>query len=255
MGVKGKKFVMVLRVFLVVVGVAVASLVSYPFLCSYASGGTPGVAEARAARVQKLRAEQTVVREQMQERQDQWERDFQAKMNAPRKVPRALLERDNIGDEMLAAALKLQPTLSRSPRGAKRIVWILLEAAEEYNVNPYLALAFASRESSLRANVRAGSIGEQGLLQIHPRGHARRVCGRGRRDLSSARVNADIGLCYYNHLRELCDTEDHWVLVGAYGTGKCLSPERARDLKCGQRKRAELAKAVGEERANQIWPL
>jgi soluble lytic murein transglycosylase-like protein len=255
MGVKGKRFVAVLRILLVVMGVAVASVVSYPFLCSYARGDTPGIAERRAARMQKLRAERDAARERERARQEQWERDFHAKMNAPRKGSRALLESDTIEDEMLEAALKLQPTLARNRRYSKRIVWILLEAAEEYNINPFLALAFASRESSLRANVRQGSIGEQGLLQVHPRGHARRVCGRGRRDLSSARVNADIGLCYYNHLRELCNSEDHWVLVGAYGTGKCLTPERARNLKCGQRKRAELAKAVGEERANQIWPL
>jgi len=254
---KGKKFVKVLRVALVLFGVAVASAVSYPFICNYAIGGTADPADVRTRRLAKLRAEREQIRAEQEAEHATWQAEFQAKMNATPAQPevsRALLEHDTIESEMFEAALRLQPTLAKVPRTSKRTIWILLEAAEQYNIDPFLALAFASRESSLRANVRAGSIGEQGLLQIHPRGHARQVCGKGR-DMAGARANADTGMCYYNHLRELCETEDHWVLVGAYGTGKCLSPSSARKLSCGQRKRAELAKAVGEERANKIWPL
>lgn len=254
MAVQGKKFVKVLRVALILAGIIVASAVSYQLICNSAIGGTASQVDIRAARLQELQAEREQAQLEENEAHAAWERDFQAKMASPSKGPRALLENNEIEIEMYEAALRLQPTFARNPRHGRLVIRIILEAAEEHIVNPFIALTFASRESSLQTNVRKGSIGEQGLFQIHPRGHARRVCGKGR-DMSGARANADTGLCYYNHLRELCDTEDHWVLVGAYGTGKCLSPSSARELTCGRRKRAELSKAVGEEQANEIWPL
>ena len=172
-------------------------------------------------------------------------------------TPRATAESVTVEDEMYVAALRLRPSLERQPQHTRRVVGVLFEAAVEHDVDPFLALAFASRESGLRANVR-GKLGEQGLLQLH--GYARRVYGKGR-DLGQPRANADAGMAYYASLRSTCARSDGtpetdtWILVAAYGTGKCLDSVVARRMKCGKRKRAELVRAVGEEYAATVWPM
>jgi len=156
--------------------------------------------------------------------------------------------------ELQAAVLRLQPRYERNHRGAQRVASVVFTAARTHGIDPLLALAMASRESSLNPNVRLGSGGEMGLFQVMPRSHALQVCGRGR-DMGQPRANADTALCYYAHLKTVCETDDNWVLVGAYGTGKCYSPGDARGLTCSRRKRAELVRAVGVEKALDIWPI
>jgi hypothetical protein len=155
--------------------------------------------------------------------------------------------------ELREEVVILQPWFGRHPLKARRVADIIYVAATEHGVDPHIALAYASRESGFRAGA-TGSLNEQGLLQVMPNGDARRTCDPERRDLSQPRVNADVAMCYYAHLVEYCGTDDPWVIAGAYGTGRCVEPERARLLLCAQRKRAELCRAVGDERCAVIWP-
>jgi hypothetical protein len=116
-----------------------------------------------------------------------------------------------------------------------------------------LATAIAMRESSLRPDVGAGALGELGMFQVMPHGAARRVCPR-RCDLAQPRCNADVALCFLSHLRETCGSDDVWVWVAAYGTGRCLDGTNARREPATRRARSLLVEAVGAAEAESIWP-
>lgn len=152
--------------------------------------------------------------------------------------------------DLYQAALRLQPGLEKRPERARRVVGAIFEVATEESFDPYLLLAYASRESGLRANAR-GALGEQGLLQLH--GYARRVCAKGL-DLGQPRSNLRAGICWLRVAQRKCETTNVWIVTAAYGTGKCLSEEDARGLDCTKRKRAELVAAVGPAKAATIWP-
>jgi soluble lytic murein transglycosylase-like protein len=167
--------------------------------------------------------------------------------------PRPSEAEHDVETELRNLVGKLQPWFASRPMQSRRIADIVYTAATEHGVDPYIALVYASRESGFRAGAR-GALNEHGVFQVMPNGHARRTCDPEHRDLGQPRVNADVAMCYYAHLTELCETDDPSVITAAYGTGRCMEPEAARRLACVQRKRAELVKAIGAERAATIWP-
>jgi hypothetical protein len=155
-----------------------------------------------------------------------------------------------------AAIQTLQPWYAReaNTHRGRQIASIIARAAHANGIDVLLAVALAMRESSLRAGVGLrGSLGEQGMFQVMPRGYARRVCPR-RCSLDQPGCNADVALCYLSHVRELCASDDAWVWIGAYGTNHCPTPREARAMPTTMRARRFLVAVAGEERAETIWP-
>jgi hypothetical protein len=155
---------------------------------------------------------------------------------------------------IVGAIKRLQPVYARQNRArdARRIAGIIERAAERNRIDPHLAVAIAMRESSLRADPGRGSLGEQGMFQVHPRGYARRVC-QGTCDLSQPGCNAEVALCYLAHVRELCPGST-WRWVAAYGMSRCPTEREARAMTTTRRARRYLVVAAGEARAAEIWP-
>lgn len=160
-------------------------------------------------------------------------------------------------DRLTAAVVELQPWYRRRPNRARRLADIIYTAAREHGVDPWIALSMAYRESSLAPNVgrgdRLGALGEEGYFQVMPSSYPRRVCGQGR-DMGQPRANADTAMCYVAHVREVCESDDPWVYVAAYGMRGCPSPERARRLPSPRRRRETLCDVVGDTECDSIWP-
>lgn len=156
-------------------------------------------------------------------------------------------------DRLVQTIIKLQPSYEGQRGKARYLAELIIESAAEYAVNPYIVLSVAMKESSLLPN-QIGGLGEQGFFQVMPRGYARRVCSGGC-DSASASCNARTAICYLDHVRELCG-DDPSIYVLAYGMSSCptnlASAIQSRPVR---RARGFLVDAVGEEEANEIWPI
>lgn len=155
-------------------------------------------------------------------------------------------------DSLVEAIIKLQPSYADRRHRARRLAEIIREPAAEYGINPFIALAIAMKESSLLPN-RMGALGEEGYWQVMPRGYARRVCSGGC-EPSSPRCNARTAICYMDHVRSLCG-DSPWVWVNAYGMRRCPREAETRAMRPSRRARGFLVATVGEEEADQIWPM
>lgn len=161
-------------------------------------------------------------------------------------------------DELSAAVVTLQPWYRKRPTRATRLARVFFESGREYDVDSLLGLAMAFCESSLVPAVIDGRIrgarGEMGVFQIMPDSYPAKRCGRGR-DLLSLDGNVAAGFCYLSHLRELCDSDDVWVMATAYGRASCPSPRGARRARFAKRRRETLCTIAGQQKCAVIWPL
>ncbi len=164
---------------------------------------------------------------------------------------------DDTIDQMAEAVVELQPWYERRPQAAKRLAMIIFDAAEEHSQDPWIALAMAYKESSLSPGVGrlkvTGGLGEEGYFQIMPRSYPGRTCGKGR-NMGNARANADTAMCYLAHVRDLCDTDDPWQYVSAYGMRRCPYPGEGHDLQPSKRARRFLCKMIGQGECERRWP-
>lgn len=167
------------------------------------------------------------------------------------------LSHDHVVQEMTEAIIERQPIYRRDPAKASSLASIIHRAAMTHSVNPFVALAMAHVESAFHPWVgsgrRRGSRGEEGYFQVMPRSRPWRVCGRGR-SMFDTSANADTALCYFARLREVCQTDDLWVLVSAYSRNHCPKPWTARWMRGTKNRRKSLCSMVGEQRCNEIWP-
>jgi hypothetical protein len=164
---------------------------------------------------------------------------------------------DDTIDRMAEAIVELQPWYARRPRAAKRLAMIIFDAAEEHSQDPWIALSMAYKESSFAPGVGrlevTGGLGEEGYFQIMPRSYPGRTCGRGR-SMGNARANADTAMCYLAHVRDLCETDDPWQYVSAYGMRRCPGPGEGQDLRPSKRARRILCKMIGQAECDRRWP-
>jgi soluble lytic murein transglycosylase-like protein len=93
-----------------------------------------------------------------------------------------------------------------------------LNAAQDTNIDPYLLLVIARRESSFRPGA-SGKLGEVGVMQIH--GPPLRRCERDGFDM---RIPYDQVMCSARYLREMID-QCGSVTRGltAYASGSCIA--------------------------------
>jgi len=203
---------------------------------------------------------------------EEW--DMEAAVTQARAEEAALLQ-DRVGDRlpasdphlglearMVKAIIQEQPWYTKRPRRARRLARIIMDAAHEYEQNPWIALAMAYKESSLSPGVGrlkvTGELGEEGYFQIMPRSYPLRACGEGR-SMGNARANADTAMCYLSLVQQTCDSTDPWVYVNAYGMNTarhgCPTPERGHDMRPARRAREILCRMVGDEECGTIWPM
>lgn len=161
-------------------------------------------------------------------------------------------------DGLSSAVVTLQPWYRKRPVHATKLARAFFVSGREYDVDSLLGLSMAFCESSLAPQVIDGRIrgarGEMGLFQIMPNSYPSKRCGRGR-DLLSLDGNVAAGFCYLSHLRELCDSDDVWVMALAYGSPRCPSPRGARRSSFAQRRRETLCAIAGDNKCAVIWPL
>jgi len=162
---------------------------------------------------------------------------------------------------MARAIIQEQPWYTKRPRMAKRLARIIMDAALEHGQSPWIALAIAYKESSLSPGVGrlkvTGDLGEEGYFQIMPRSYPMRACGKGR-SMGNARANADTAMCFLGVVQGMCDTDDPWVYVNAYGINVsrhgCPTSEQGHGLRPARRAREILCRMVGDEECGEIWP-
>jgi hypothetical protein len=103
----------------------------------------------------------------------------------------------------------------------------LADAADQYSLDPFVLAAMAVKESGLNPFAE-GSVGELGLLQLHPRGVGRRtkfVRSEDFRKRCEKSVGAcqkeiiDIGAEHLSDAIQRCG--DLRAALGAYNSGKC----------------------------------
>ena len=167
------------------------------------------------------------------------------------------LASDRVVQEMTEVIVARQPVYRRRAARARSLALEIYRAAKAHVVNPFLALAMAHVESAFHPSVgtgrRRGSRGEEGYFQVMPRSRPWRICGRGR-SMFDTSANADTAMCYFARLREVCQTDDPWVLVSAYSRSYCPKPWTARWMRGTKNRRKSLCSMVGDERCNVIWP-
>lgn len=247
--------VLFLLVSIIVIGGAATHLAS----CACSSSDDWAIErEARAsAREQKHRE----WREEMRQKQEQWDREFEAKMKAPPtpppREPYDLLDErhQNLVDNIL----------KMSPRAGKnRAVNIakLIISHSDFSKIPHenFVAAIIQRESNYAQRVedgrRRGLRGEIGLMQVMPRGYAIRTFGN-ECEQTDAACNIMTGTRYLEVAREKCleerETDDPWVWMSAYGSGKCPSPRSARTHKSAKKARRIFCKITPD--CEEHWPL
>lgn len=139
------------------------------------------------------------------------------------------------------AAQKLQPWyyratstegFTRRSRALREFTDAVCTISPAHQVDPLLAVALAFRESSLLPQVglgeKNGQRGERGYWQVMPGGKAESFVS----DECSQHTplcNAQSAFSYLAWLRERCQSDDLWVIVGAYGRGECPNQEQARE--------------------------
>jgi hypothetical protein len=190
--------------------------------------------------------------------------DMEAAVERARREEASRLTRQNSDNRfeelhrrMTAAVISLQPWYEKRPRLARRLAGIILDAARDHEQEPWIALSMAYKESSLSPGVGrlqvTGELGEEGYFQIMPRSFPMRECGKGR-SMGNARANADTAMCWLSYVRNLCETDDPWQYVSAYGMSRCPEPGEGRELRPSKRGREILCRMVGEEECDSIWP-
>lgn len=105
----------------------------------------------------------------------------------------------------------------------------ILDAARQYNLNPWLLAAVAYNESRFNPFV-VGPVGERGIFQLHPRSKRGRKAKFVNRALYRKRCVKEIGNCQKNivfmgadHLRSAIDKCGGDLAAGLsmYNTGRC----------------------------------
>lgn len=107
----------------------------------------------------------------------------------------------------------------------------LADAAEKYSIDPFVLAAMAVKESGLNPFAE-GSVGELGLLQLHPRGVGRRT-EFVRNERFRKRCERSVGACQQEvieigaeHLADaIARCGDLRAALGAYNSGKCGETE------------------------------
>ncbi|MEM9070941.1 MAG: transglycosylase SLT domain-containing protein [Myxococcota bacterium] len=135
---------------------------------------------------------------------------------------------------------------------------LISESAHRHQVDPFLVAAMALRESGLNPFAE-GSVGERGIVQLHPRGVGSRVrfvrsegyrrrCER-RPDACQAEV-IEAGASHVASAMERCGSVPE--ALGAYNTGVCQETGYSRRVLEERENLLRLAKARVSARAAQL---
>lgn len=122
---------------------------------------------------------------------------------------------------IIAAIMILQPNLSA--KQTKNYATAFDIISKDTETDPLLLAVIAQRESSYQHNV-VGRRGEIGLMQIMPRGVARRF---SKCDIRRPYCNIKTGARYLAFVRRECPGT-RWRWVAAYGWSRCPSEREAR---------------------------
>jgi hypothetical protein len=174
-------------------------------------------------------------------------------------------EQQTCGQTVWHAAQTLQPwfynanTIEGQERRSAHLVDLtraVCISSRAFDIDPLLSLAVARRESSLLPRVgrgeQNGARGERGYFQVMPDGAAERFrpteCSQ-----HEPKCNAMTAMGFMADLRDnVCQSADPWVWLGAYGRGRCPSPDEARtwsELHLARRFLCEVT-----EDCASIWP-
>lgn len=180
--------------------------------------------------------------------------------DTPSKIDRLISElntRQEIENRMTAAILKTNRWYHRRPYEALLVARTIHKAAIDHDQEPWIALAIARRESAFSHKVRKllvkGSRGEEGFFQIMPKSVPSRACAKGR-NMGNMEHNADAAMCWLAEVRRICNSDDPWVYVPAYGVGFCPSEQEGRYMESALKARRFLCEMVGVDKCNLIWP-
>jgi len=174
-------------------------------------------------------------------------------------------EQPTCGRTVWHAAQALQPWFyqANTVEGQGRRAALLVDltravciSSAAFDIDPLLALSVARRESSLLPRVGLGQQnglrGERGYFQVMPDGAAERyrpnVCSQ-----HEPKCNAMTALGFMAELRDnVCQSDDPWIWLGAYGRGRCPDAQEARawdELRLARRFLCDIT-----EDCNDIWP-
>jgi len=135
--------------------------------------------------------------------------------------------------------LILQPRLSYD--AMEQYARAITKASKPHGLEPLLIASIVRRESSFSARVaecrRLGPAREEGLMQIMPRGVARRFAIDGCRDACNPRCSLKMGTGFLAFLRDTPEKlggcpGSTWRWVAGYGRRRC--PTEARARKCAE---------------------
>ena len=149
-----------------------------------------------------------------------------------------MTDREEIAVRLWHDAQVLQPWYRRAKtqgeveyRGKmlKELTRSLIAAWEETGVDPFIGLAIARRESSLRPRVGHGKIlgsrGEQGYFQVMPGGVIeRQYAPDDCQDMTDPLCNARTAFRAMKGIQDRCPGSSPWVWVGVYGRGHSGCP-------------------------------
>jgi hypothetical protein len=210
----------------------------------------------REAHAESLRIEHQEFVERFRQDEDAREREFNAMMNespTPPVDPYDLLdERHKI---LVDNILDLAPHASQTR--AMRISKLIIEHSDFSNIpHENFVAAIIQRESHyskrVENGIKRGALGEIGMMQVMPDGYAIRRFGNDCEQTDAA-CNIMTGTRYLENARELCETDDPWVWMAAYGVGECPSPRTARRLKTAKNARIIFCDITPE--CEEHWPL
>jgi hypothetical protein len=197
----------------------------------------------------------------MIQEQEEWDREFEAKLNAP-PAPPPLTEYDKLDDrhkQLVDNILKLSPRAGKT-RSVK-IAKLIIEHSDFSKIpHENFVASIIERESNYAQRVedgrKRGALGELGMMQVMPDGYAIRRFGN-ECEQTDVHCNIMTGTRYLENTREICleerETEDPWVWMAAYGSGKCPSPRSARLHKSAKNARRIFCKITPD--CEEHWPL
>jgi hypothetical protein len=213
----------------------------------------------RENQLAEFKQEQQEQRKLAKQEQEEWEEEFLNKLYAQPKQTHPYELLDDRHKTLVNNILILSPRAGKNR--SITIAKFIIEHSDFTEIpHENFVAAIIQRESHFSQRVengnRRGALGEIGLMQVMPDGYAIHEFGN-ECEQTNARCNIMTGTRYLQAAREKCfeerETDNPWIWMSAYATGKCPRLQSARKHKSAKNARHIFCKITPE--CEDFWPL
>lgn len=192
--------------------------------------------------------------QQFIEELEEWNREFEQKMHEPSPPPvDTKIVVDERQQRLVDNILHLSPKTGHNR--SRYIAELIIANTDSYDIpHENFVAAIIQRESNFAQRVedgrRRGALGEIGLMQIMPHGYAIQLGNDC--EQTTAHCNIMTGVRFLQKTISSCESNDPWVWMAAYTSGKCTTSRLARQQRGAIKSRQYFCEITPE--CDDLWP-